>query len=128
MHEIQRLNIGDVVKKAIDSKPVLAICVGMQALMENSEENGGIDCLKIMPGQVKYFGENHLKATTTKSWDSVQVGIMSIKAMTTPWHKIQQESRFYFVHSYYVEALNNLDVFATCMWQKFAASVQGNLF
>ena len=53
MHEIQRLNLGPVVKKAIQSKPVLAICVGMQALMQTSEENGGIDCLRLLPGQVK---------------------------------------------------------------------------
>ncbi len=25
------------------NKPVLAICVGMQALMQRSEENGGVD-------------------------------------------------------------------------------------
>lgn len=131
MHEIQRLSIGDVVKKAIDSKPVLAICVGMQALMENSEENGGIDCLKIMPGQVKYFGENLVDSHNQKlkvphmGWNNVN------QSYDHPlWHKIQQDSRFYFVHSYYVEALNNPNVFATCNYGKeFAASVQkGNLF
>ena len=34
MTEIQRLKVGEVVSKAIKTKPVLAICVGMQALME----------------------------------------------------------------------------------------------
>jgi glutamine amidotransferase len=131
MHEIQRLNIGEVVKKAIQAKPVLAICVGMQALMENSEENGGIDCLNIMPGQVKYFGENlvdsqgHKLKVPHMGWNNVT------QSQDHPlWHSIKQDSRFYFVHSYYVEALNNPNVFATCDYGKqFAASVQqGNLF
>lgn len=131
MYEIQRLNIGEVVKKAIDSKPVLAICVGMQALMDNSEENGGIDCLKIMPGQVKYFGENLVDSQGRKlkvphmGWNNVN------HCHDHPlWHNIQQDSRFYFVHSFYVEADNNPHVFASCDYGKqFAASVQqGNLF
>ena len=36
--------------------PVLAICVGLQALMTRSEENDGVDCLDILPGEVRYFG------------------------------------------------------------------------
>ena len=131
MHEIQRLNIGEVVKKAIQAKPVLAICVGMQALMQSSEENGGIDCLNIMPGQVKYFGENlvdsqgHKLKVPHMGWNNV-----SQSQDHALWHNIKQDSRFYFVHSYYVEALNNPNVFATCDYgKKFAASVQqGNLF
>ena len=131
MQEIQRLNIGEVVKKAIDNKPVLAICVGMQALMANSEENGGIDCLKIMPGQVKYFGDNLVDNHGQKlkvphmGWNNVN------QSHDHPlWHNIQQHSRFYFVHSYYVAAEQNPNVFATCDYGKeFAASVQqGNLF
>ena len=58
MGEIQRFNVGDVVSQAMKSKPVLAICVGMQALLESSEENGGVDCLGLLPGQVKFFGDN----------------------------------------------------------------------
>ncbi len=38
-------------------KPVLGICVGMQALMAHSEENRGIDCLGVFGGEVRFFGE-----------------------------------------------------------------------
>lgn len=131
MHEIQRLNIGQVVAKAIQTKPVLAICVGMQALMQTSEENGGIDCLKILPGQVKYFGDSFKDTHGNKlkvphmGWNNVN------QSQDHPlWHNIQQDSRFYFVHSYYVQTLENPNVFATCDYGlEFAASVQqGNLF
>ena len=30
--------------------------LGMQALLGSSEENGGVDCLDIIPGEVRYFG------------------------------------------------------------------------
>jgi len=131
MHEINRLDIGRVVKQAIQEKPVLAICVGMQALMQASEENGGIDCLDILPGQVKYFGDTHKDAQGKKlkvphmGWNNVT------QQQDHPlWHRIQQGSRFYFVHSYYVESFNNPHVFATCDYGLgFAASLQqGNLF
>ena len=45
---------------AIDAyKPVLGICVGMQAMMDHSEENGGVDCLGVFSGQVRFFGEQY---------------------------------------------------------------------
>ncbi len=131
MHEINRLDIGRVVKQAIQEKPVLAICVGMQALMQASEENGGIDCLDILPGQVKYFGDSHKDAQGKKlkvphmGWNNVT------QQQDHPlWHSIQQGSRFYFVHSFYVESVNNPHVFAICDYGlEFAASLQqGNLF
>jgi glutamine amidotransferase len=57
MAEIIRLGIGEIVTEAIKEKPLLAICVGMQALMDSSEENGGVDCLGIFPGKVRFFGD-----------------------------------------------------------------------
>jgi len=131
MHEINRLDIGRVVKQAIQEKPVLAICVGMQALMQASEENGGIHCLDILPGQVKYFGDSHKDAQGKKlkvphmGWNNVT------QQQDHPlWHSIQQGSRFYFVHSFYVESVNPPHVVATCDYGlEFAASLQkGNLF
>ena len=52
MAEINRLNVGEIVADAMKTKPVLAICVGMQALMNHSEENGGVDGLDILDGKV----------------------------------------------------------------------------
>ena len=57
MSEIQRLKINEVINNAIITKPVLGICVGMQALLQHSEENGGVDCLGILPGKVRLFNK-----------------------------------------------------------------------
>jgi len=103
MAEIKRLNVGQIVETAMKTKPVLAICVGMQALMSHSEENGGVDCLGLMSGQVKYFGSDLRDANGERlkvphmGWNKVQ------QTQSHPlWQGIPDDSRFYFVHSYYV--------------------------
>jgi glutamine amidotransferase len=131
MHEIHRLNIGDLVKAAMGQKPVLAICVGMQALMTHSEENGGVDCLNLLPGQVKFFGANLVDTQGNKlkvphmGWNNVQ------QTIDHPlWQGIEQHSRFYFVHSYFVEAMADAPVSGTCDYgYEFAAALaEDNLF
>ena len=60
MAEIRRLKCDQLLADALleQQKPVLAICVGMQALMTRSEENAGVDCLDLIPGNVRYFGSS----------------------------------------------------------------------
>ena len=131
MGEIQRLNVGDVVSNAIKEKPVLAICVGMQALMEHSEENGGVNCLGLLPGKVKFFGDTLQDSQGSKlkvphmGWNNVH------QTIDHPlWQGIEQDSRFYFVHSYYVTAENNPHIAGTCDYgSPFAAALSHkNLF
>ena len=104
MAEIRRLGFDQVVREAVKVKPVLAICVGIQALMERSEENGGVDCLGLFPGQVRFFGDELTDAADEKlkvphmGWNQVE------QTIEHPlWQGIDNLSRFYFVHSYYVE-------------------------
>ena len=58
--EIKRLECDDSLREVIFNLrlPVLAICVGMQALMTHSEENEGVDCLNIIEGKVKRFPDD----------------------------------------------------------------------
>ncbi len=104
MAEINRLNVGEMVANAMKTKPVLAICVGMQALMDHSEENDGVDCLGFMSGQVRFFGEDLRDAQGTRlkvphmGWNQVQQ-----KIDHPLWQGVPDGSRFYFVHSYHVQ-------------------------
>jgi glutamine amidotransferase len=107
MAEIRRLRCDELLQAALiaQHKPVLAICVGMQALMTRSEENGGVPCLDIIPGEVRYFGKSQQDADGQRlkvphmGWNEVrQVGEHPL------WAGIPDHSRFYFVHSYYVVA------------------------
>jgi glutamine amidotransferase len=128
MGEINRLNVGDVVNQAMKTKPVLAICVGMQALLEHSEENGGVDCLGLVPGQVKFFGDQLLDDQGVKlkvphmGWNNVE------QTIDHPlWQGIEQNSRFYFVHSYYVEPSEADVVAGRCDYgHRFAAALSHN--
>lgn len=132
MGEIRRLGFDRIVAKAVkQGKPVLGICVGMQALMEHSEENNGVDCLGILPGQVRFFGRDIHAGDGTKlkvphmGWNRVH------QTIDHPmWHGIEQDARFYFVHSYYVDESHQELVAGTCDYSvRFAAAVvRDNLF
>jgi len=103
MAEINRLDVGKIVRDAVATKPVFAICVGMQALMSRSEENGGVDCLDLIDGEIRFFGEKLTDAQGQKlkvphmGWNEV------VQVQSHPlWQGVPARSRFYFVHSYYL--------------------------
>ncbi|MYM63615.1 imidazole glycerol phosphate synthase subunit HisH [Pseudomaricurvus sp. HS19] len=131
MAEIRRLNFDALVPELIASgKPLLGICVGMQALMESSEENGGVPCLGQFRGQVRFFGNSlyedgeHLKVPHM-GWNQVR------QTATHPlWHNIADDSRFYFVHSYYIAADNRDEVVGNCHYglDFDVALSRGNVF
>ncbi len=104
MAEIRRLELDALVREVSADRPFLGICVGMQALLEHSEENGGVDCLGLFPGQVRFFGrhlqeDGELLKVPHMGWNEVS------QTMAHPlWHSIPDRGRFYFVHSYCVEA------------------------
>ena len=97
MSEIQRLKINEVINNAIITKPVLGICVGMQALLQHSEENGGVDCLGILPGKVRLFN----KQFTDNLGARIKVPHMGWNAVfqygaPKNWQGKQQASQYFF--------------------------------
>jgi len=96
------------------TKPFLGICLGMQALLEHSEENDGVTCLGLLPGRVVKFSDDLMDGSgqTLKiphmGWNRVhQTGVHPL------WEGIPQDSRFYFVHSYYAQPQNSAHIAAT---------------
>ena len=45
MGEILRLGVDALVAEVAKTKPIVGICLGLQAMMNNSEANGGVKCL-----------------------------------------------------------------------------------
>ena len=116
MAELRRLQLDQVIRDvAASGRPLLGICLGMQALLDWSEENGGTDGLGIIPGKALHFGAGQLDRQTGEllkvphmGWNQVhQTGAHPL------WRDIPQESRFYFVHSYYARPENEADCAAT---------------
>lgn len=103
MRELANHELIEVVKEAAQTKPFLGICMGMQVLMSHSQENGGVDCLGVYEGEVKYFAPAHKQVTERlkipqMGWNQVW------HAQEHPlWQGLKDGARFYFVHSYYVE-------------------------
>jgi len=82
-------------------KPILGICLGMQLLMEKSEE-GTLAGLGFIKGECKKFNFKDTKLKVPHmGWNQVK----PIKS-----DLCEKDSRFYFVHSYYVECKNKEDI------------------
>jgi len=114
MHELMQRELQDVVLQAAREKPFLGICMGMQVLLEHSEENAGINCLGLYAGEVRFFGNNLRDAKGARlkvphmGWNQVQ------QTVDHPlWQGIQNNSRFYFVHSYYMDPKDHSLVMGT---------------
>ena len=96
---LKEFNVEEAVDYCLKNKPSLGICVGMQAMFEHNEEGGGIDGLGLFQGNVQHFSRFHNKNSELKvphmGWNQVN------QQQSHPlWSKIDNESRFYFVHSY----------------------------
>ena len=130
MAEIKRLGFDSLVREVSADRPFLGICVGMQALLERSEENDGVDCIGLFPGQVRFFGKDMVEdgdplKVPHMGWNEVA---QSVKHPL--WHNIPDLARFYFVHSYYIEAGNPKQVVGRGHYGKdFAAALaEGSRF
>ena len=103
--EIQRLGLDDIIHEVAQSKPFLGVCVGMQALMDFSEENNGVECLGILSGKVRAFDKNLVDPVSGERLKVPHMGWNQVtQEIAHPlWEGIPQDSRFYFVHSFYTE-------------------------
>jgi len=104
MKQLKDLQLDEVVLHAAHEKPFLGICMGMQVLMAHSEENQGIKCMNLYGGDVRAFADEKLQSQMQSlkiphmGWNKV-----SHKQAHPLWQDIEENSRFYFVHSYYVD-------------------------
>jgi len=91
----------EAVETALATRPFLGICMGLQVLMEASDENGGVDCIGHYPGRARGFTDALGAGNTLKiphmGWNNVR------QERSHPlFADIDDEARFYFVHSYFV--------------------------
>ena len=126
MMEINRIGIADTLKHAARSgKPFLGICAGMQLFFDESEESPGVAGLGIMAGKVLLFPADKGLKIPHMGWNSINAMPKSKLLSDLPNY-----SYMYFVHSYYVEAADKINVSAKTEYGvEFDAAVEdGNLF
>lgn len=104
MQALDRGGVRDVLLDALRTKPFLGLCLGLQALFESSEEGGGTKCLGVLPGQVKRFRPPANQASVTLKVPHMGWNEVRQEGGHPLWRAIPDGTRFYFVHSYYVDA------------------------
>lgn len=107
MAALESDSLRDALLDAMKSKPFLGICLGLQALYDFSEEGGGTPCLSLLAGAVKRFPSDKMTNRTTGLPLKVpHMGWNQVRQTTAHplWKGIPQDTRFYFVHSYYAES------------------------
>lgn len=125
MSALQQSGLGEAITDGLKNKPFFGICVGAQLLFDHSEE-GDTAGLGWFAGDVKRFEANQHDAQGNKlkvphmGWNTVH--------QTQPhplFQDIAQDTRFYFVHSYYFVPQNHDIVLGTSQYPHEFACIVG---
>lgn len=127
MDNLRAAGLENCVRAAANSdRPFLGVCVGMQILFEESDEFGRVEGLGILRGRVRRFEpEDPSLKVPHMGWNALQV-----KNRPPHLDGIEDGTRVYFVHSYYVETPDP-DIIATTTSYgvEFVSSAwRGNVF
>jgi imidazole glycerol-phosphate synthase subunit HisH len=123
IQNINKLGLQELIQtKALKSKtPILGICLGMHLMCQGSEE-GNLPGLSLIKAKVKKFTVNELQKLKVPhmGWNNIEISKQS-----NILENSDDNSRFYFVHSYYVDCENDNDVLTyTNYGRKFVSSFQ----
>jgi len=131
MQALKQRDLDKILLEQMGHKPFLGICLGLQVMMDKSDEDGGTAGLGLLPGEVKRFPHPHVDANGVRlkvphmGWNQLQ------QTCDHPlWQNIDQGSRFYFVHSYYVTTDDPEEIAGTCDYglEFVAAACRDNMF
>jgi len=92
----------DTVREVLEDRPFLGICLGLQMLFDASEE-GPTECLHAIPGSVVRFRDEAMIAPGGARLKVPHMGWSPVRQVRPHplWAGIEDESRFYFAHSYH---------------------------
>ena len=94
---LKKLNLVEPVLRIIaEDRPFMGICIGLQVLFTETEEDGGQTCLDAFSGRVRKLPEG--QKIPHMGWNQVKQ-----KIDHPVFEGVPDNSNFYFVHSYYVD-------------------------
>ncbi len=103
MRELHESGLKDAVLHAAANKPLLGVCVGMQMLLDHSEEQD-TPGLGLIPGRVRRFQLAGQLQPDGSRYKVPQMGWNRVRQQAHAlWAGVPDDSWFYFVHSYYAE-------------------------
>lgn len=109
MKNLEELDLIQPIKNAVNNGiPMFGVCLGLQLLFTKSEEFGSGDGLNLINGVIKKFPtvyEQKKMKVPQIQWNKIVPSDLSWD--NTPLKDLSREDFMYFVHSYYVEPVNN---------------------
>jgi glutamine amidotransferase len=125
--ELRKRNIFDVLIERIkEGVPFLGICLGMQLLLESSEEAKGVKGLGVIAGQVKKFNLKNL-IVPHMGWNQIKLQAGLRRQKEKLFRGIEDNSFFYFAHSYYCRPCDKKVILTTTKYGiTFASSLHNN--
>jgi glutamine amidotransferase len=136
MRELHDSGLKDAVLEAAASKPLMGVCVGMQMLLDHSEEQD-TPGLGLVPGQVVRFrleGRRQADGSRFKvpqmGWNQVFQTPSRGGWMHPMWRGVPDGSWFYFVHSYHAVVADTAhEAGSTDYGGRFTCAIaRGNIF
>lgn len=125
MNSMRERGLVEIVKEAaLSGKPFLGICLGLQLLFDESEESPGVKGLGLLKGKIVQIPKKGELKVPHIGWNSV-----CFKQKNGIFAGLEENSYFYFVHSFYLKDADKEDVAAvTCYGVNIECAVQrGNL-
>lgn len=103
MRALQDSGLKEAVLDAAARKPLMGVCVGMQMLLEHSEEQD-TPGLGLIPGVVRRFRLEGLRQPDGSRFKVPQMGWNEVFQRPHPiWAGVPDQAHFYFVHSYFAQ-------------------------
>jgi len=109
----------ETVVAATRDVPLLGICLGMQMLMEMSEEHGEHPGLGLVPGKVRRFPRVSGQKVPHMGWNTIHIE----KQNNPLFSGFLPEECVYFVHSYYADTSPEYTLTTTHYICPFASSI-----
>lgn len=112
MNSMEERGLVETVKcAAVSGKPFLGICLGLQLLFESSDESVGVKGLGLLNGRIVEIPKDNGLKVPHIGWNSV-----SLNKTDGIFKGIDEQSYFYFVHSYYLKGADEDVVAATTQY------------
>jgi len=130
---LNQSGIAAAILQTLVSKPFLGICLGMQTLLTASEESGGTEGFNLIAGMVHRFSTPLVDPQNGERLKIPHMGWNQVQPTQVHplWKNIPDNSRFYFVHSYYAVPQEPSVIAATTLYgeTRFASAIaQENVF
>jgi imidazole glycerol-phosphate synthase subunit HisH len=130
MQSLNRLGLVAAIREfALSKRPLLGICLGMQLLLEESEEFGVTTGLGLIPGRVIAVPVHTLSGTTQKiphiGWSSLQASNAVVGWQKTLLQDNRPSDAAYFVHSFMAVPTDPAHRIADCIYggHKISATI-----